>query len=93
MDSYHAHYKAKYRYWPGLLLVLRFVVLLVFDFNFQENCKTNLLEIFWLWIRGGIYTNRYVNVLEVSFVLSLVVLTVVSVSNTSEENQLIVEQT
>ena len=30
MDSYHAPYKAKHRYWPGLLLVLRFALLLVF---------------------------------------------------------------
>ena len=28
MDSYHAPYKAKHRYWPGLLLVLRFSLLL-----------------------------------------------------------------
>ena len=33
MDSYHAPYKAKHRYWPGLLLVLRFVLLLVFALN------------------------------------------------------------
>ena len=26
MDAYHAPYKAKHRYWPGLLLVLRFVL-------------------------------------------------------------------
>ena len=31
----HAPYKAKHRYWPGLLLVLRFVLLLVFAFNHQ----------------------------------------------------------
>ena len=35
MDSYHAPYKAKHRYWPGLLLLLRFVLLLVFAFNHQ----------------------------------------------------------
>ena len=45
MDSYHAPYKAKHHYWPGLLLVLCFVHLLVFDFNFQEDRKTNLLMI------------------------------------------------
>ena len=40
MDSYHAPYKAKHRYkskaskhWPGLLLVLRFILLLVFALN------------------------------------------------------------
>ena len=42
MDAYHAPYKAKHRYWPGLLLVLRFVLLLVFAFNcFQEDQSIN----------------------------------------------------
>ena len=27
LDAYHAPYKAKHRYWPGLLLVLRFLFL------------------------------------------------------------------
>ena len=86
MDSYHAPYKAKHRYWPGLLLVLRFVLLLVFAFNFQEDPKTSLLAILigagnlflWLWIIGGVYTNKYVNILEGSFVLNLIILTVVT---------------
>ena len=86
MDSYHAPYKAKHRYWPGLLLVLRFVLLLVSAFNFQEDPKTSLLAILigagnlflWLWIIGGVYTNKYVNILEGSFVLNLIILTVVT---------------
>ena len=81
MDSYHAPYKAKHRYWPGLLLVFRFILFLVFAFNFQEDPKTNLLAILietgnlflWLWISGGVYTNRYINVLEGSFVLNLII--------------------
>ena len=36
MDSYHAHYKAKRRYWPRLLLVLCFV-LLMFALNPQNQ--------------------------------------------------------
>ena len=86
MDSYHAPYKAKHRYWPGLLLVLRFSLLLVSAFNFQEDPKTSLLAILigagnlflWLWISGGVYTNKYVNILEGSFVLNLIILTVVT---------------
>ena len=35
MDSYHAPYKAKHCYWPGLLLVLWFVLLLVFVIEFN----------------------------------------------------------
>ena len=45
MDSYHAPYKAKQHYWPGLLLVLRCVLLLVFAFNHQQNPNINLLAI------------------------------------------------
>ena len=37
MDSYHAPYKAKHRYWPGLLLVFRFALLLVFAFKFNPQ--------------------------------------------------------
>ena len=102
MDSYHAPYKAQHRYWPGLLLVLRFVSLLVVAFNFQEDPKTNLLAILievgnlflWLWISGGVYTNRCLNVLEGSFALNLIVLTAVTYCvNLFEGNQLIAEYT
>ena len=100
MDSYHAPYKAKHRYWPGLLLVLCFTLLLVFAFNFQEDAKTNLLAILigignlflWLWISGGVYTNKYVNILEGSFVLNLINLTTVTYCvKLFRGNQLIVE--
>ena len=84
MDSYHAPYKAKHRYWPGLLLVLRFVLLLVFAFEFnpQQDTSINLLAIlvvtgilhFWAWISGGVYRNWFLNVLEGSFALNLIIL-------------------
>ena len=65
MDAYHAPYKAKHRYWPGLLLVLRFTLLLVFAFNIQEELSINLLAILvgtgilvvWAWVSGGVYRN------------------------------------
>ena len=100
MDSYHAPYKAKHRYWPELLLVLRVTLLLVFAFNFQEDPKTNLLAILievgnlflWLWISSGVYTNKYVSILECSFVLNLIVLTTVTYCvKLFRGNQLIVE--
>ena len=84
MDSYHAPYKAKHRYWPGLLLVLRFGLLLIFAFNPQQNPSTNLLAIsvgtgtltIWAWISGGIYRNWCLNALEGSFALNLIILVV-----------------
>ena len=85
MDSYHAPYKAKHRYWPGLLLVLRFVFLLVLAIEFspqQDRTNINLLSILvvagilqlWAWISGGVYRNWCLDALEGSFVLNLTIL-------------------
>ena len=82
MDCYHAPYKAKHRYWPGLLLVLRFGLLLIFAFNPQQDPSINLLAIqvgsailqLWAWISGGVYRNWCLNALEGSFALNLIIL-------------------
>ena len=97
MDSYHAPYKAKHRYWPGLLLVLRFVLLLMFALNFQQDPSINLLAILvgvgvlqlWAWISGGVYTKWYLDVLEGLFALNLIILVGATYHiNQSEGNQL-----
>ena len=82
IDSYHAPYKAKHRYWPGLLLVLRFILLLVFAFNPQHDPSVNLLAIqvgvgilhLWAWVGGGVYRNWCLDALEGSFALNLIIL-------------------
>ena len=83
MDSYHAPYKPKHRYWSGLLLVLRFVFLLVFDTSPQQNkANPNLLSILvgtgalqmWAWVSGGVYEKWYLDVLEGSFALNIIIL-------------------
>ena len=82
MDSYHAPYKPKHRYWPGLLLVLRFLLLLVFALNYQRDFNINLLAILlgagvlqlWAWVSGGVYKNWCLDALEGSFVLNLIIL-------------------
>ena len=82
IDSYHAPYKAKHHYWPGLLLVLRFVVLLVFAFSTQEELSINLLAILvgtgilvvWAWVSGGVYRNWCLDGLEGSFALNMIIL-------------------
>ena len=84
MDSYHAPYKPKHRYWPGLLLVLRLVLLLVFALSPQQDPNINLLAIplgtamlqMWAWVSGGVYKNWCLDALEGSFALNLVVLAV-----------------
>ena len=84
LDAYHAPYKAKHRYWPGLLLVLRFVLLLVlaFEFNPQQDTNINLLAILvgsgftavWAWTSGGVYRSWCLDALEGSFALNLIIL-------------------
>ena len=85
MDSYHAPYKAKHRYWPGLLLVLRFVFFLVLAIEFspqQDRTNISLFSILvvagilqlWAWISGGVYKNWCLDALEGSFVLNLTIL-------------------
>ena len=102
MDSYHAPYKAKHRYWPGLLLVLRFVLLLVFAMNPQRDPSINLLVILlgtavlqcWAWVSGGVYKNWCLDALEGSFALNLIVLGVATYhTKLSEGDQLTVGYT
>ena len=69
-------YKAKHRYWHGLLLVLRFALLLVFASNPQQDPSINLLAIqvemlvIWAWMSGGVYRSWYLDALEGSFALN-----------------------
>ena len=102
MDSYHAPYKAKHRYWPGLLLVLRFVLLLVFAFNIQQDPSVNLLAILvgtgmvklWAWVSGGVYKNWCLDALEGSFALNLIIVAAAtSYVDHSQGNQLAVGYT
>ena len=103
MDSYHAPYKAKHCYWPGLLLVLRFVIFLVLAIEFspqQDRTSINLLSILvvagtlqlWTWISGGVYRNWCLDALEGSFVLNLTIVAAVTMYtrslNRSGENRL-----
>ena len=82
MDSYHAPYKAKHRYWHGLLLVLRFFLLLVFALNPLQDPNIKLLAILvgtgilvvWAWVCGGVYRSWCLDALEGSFALNLIIL-------------------
>ena len=102
MDSYHAPYKAKHRYWPGLLLVFRFVLLLVFALNPQQDPSVKLLAILvgtgilqlWAWVSSGLYRNWTLDVLEGLFALNLIILAAATFYvNRSRGDQLLVGYT
>ena len=81
-DAYTGPYKDKHRYWTGLLLLVRGIVLLAFTVNVFGNPATNLLTItittscvlFYLAIMGRIYKNKFLSVLECSFSLNIIIL-------------------
>ena len=82
LDVYHAPYKNKYRYWPGLLLVFRIVIAMS---NALENATsqgsletvnftvmvTVLVTLLWGGSVGGLYKNWLIDVLESSFFVNL----------------------
>ena len=74
--------KQKHFYWPGLLLVLRFVLLLLFAFNRQWNSSINLLAILlrtivlqlWAWVSVGVYKNWCLDAQEGMFAQNVIIL-------------------
>ena len=84
LDAYHAPYKPGYRFWTGLLLLLRCALLLVFAFNVSGDNSINLLVIsstafgiiLGFALSGLAYKSWYLNALELSFILNLGMLAV-----------------
>ena len=84
-DAYTGPYKPKHRYWAGLLLVLRIILVLTFSLNYSNNPAVNLLAIavvalglstYCLHIR--IYKGIFANALEAASLFNLGLLTAVS---------------
>ena len=79
LDTYHAPYKLKHRYWTGWLLLLRCALFLVFAFNISGDGSVNLLAIssgtFGIFVGFAllwkVYKSWYLNALELSFILNL----------------------
>ena len=81
LDNYHAPYQDRHRYWTGLMLLIRVMVLTALAFNFSNNPNQYLLIITtvvvclqsWGWILGvtSVYKKRWVGLLDVSYLLNL----------------------
>ena len=83
-DAYTGPYKLKHRYWTGLLLIVRVTLFLVYSLNsFSDTAvKFNLFItvvcMFVLFthlsLTGGIYKHLMLNLLEISFIMNLGIL-------------------
>ena len=81
-DAYTGPYKTNHRYWTGLLLVIRLVVLIAFSLNRANNPAINLFIIsiisfaliLFLYATRWVYKSIINNCLEITFVLNLGIL-------------------
>ena len=81
LDAYYAPYKRNTRYWTGLMLLVRICLYLCSIIPTTDD-TTNLVTVIPFfaaiavlsWLNGGIYRKLYVNIIEASFILNIVIL-------------------
>ena len=93
LEAYHAPYSEKHRYWTGLMLLVRSILLLIFAFNVFGDpninvlciaCTSAVLHIYHTLFRNGIYKTWPLTILELSFNTNLGILAVATLyTNTS----------
>ena len=79
LDAYHGPYKDKFRYWTGLMLVVRLVLFAIFAGNALGDPQINLFAIIMIvflimiycWNQGNVYKNCILNILESFYMLNL----------------------
>ena len=85
LDAYHAPYTDKHRYWTGLMLLLRFVLLIISAADALGDPSVNLLAIASITAAiltlptifvSRIYKKWSLGLLETSFILNLTILAV-----------------
>ena len=79
LDAHYAPFTCKSRYWPGLLLLVRVSILI--SHILDKNGSTLIIESLLLsgissipLISRPVYEKRYVNILETSFILNIIIL-------------------
>ena len=87
LDAYTGPYKDNYRFWTGLLLLVRFILLLAYACNAQGGASLNvlltgvaascLLTVEWAFM--GIYKKWPLDLLEGSFLLNIGILSAATV--------------
>ena len=78
-DAYTGPYRANHRYWTGLLLLVRIVLLVIFSTNRINTPAVSIFSIAvfsfcllaWLYFTGWIYESLIANCLELIFLLNL----------------------
>lgn len=82
LDAYQAPFKDQYRYWPGVLLMVRVVLCLIFTTNDRNDISVNLLAMIlvlslYCCVANtlSVYKNWTLNVLDNFFLINMIFLT------------------
>ena len=92
LDAYQAPYKDKFRFWTGLMLMVRSILLVGFGLNILGDPDINhLLTVTVLAILLGctwstVYKKTVLNILETSFIINLIILSGWTVYNRHASN-------
>ena len=82
LDAYQGPFKDRFRFWAGLMLVIRNILFVTFAVNTLGDPQINLLVILTVmfcllaltWQLGSVYKNWAMNALETSFILNLAII-------------------
>ena len=94
-DAYTGPYRDNHRYWTGLLLVVRILLLTSFSLNQSNNPSINLFVIIvfttslliWLYFTGWVYKSFLNNCLEVFFLCNLSLTSTAALFELSDNSQ------
>ena len=84
LDAYTGPYKDKYRYWTGLLLIVRLLLTTVFSYTTgtvpqYNNYIIAFISSALLFLSRGVYRNNILNLLEYFYFFNLVWLSLVNI--------------
>ena len=95
IEAYHAPYKPKYRYWTGLLLLIRIALSVAITANVSDDPQYDLLTTgvlvaslitFKVYLGDNIYKNKIIDYLENACYLNLLLLTLVTFYSLNNKN-------
>ena len=94
LDAYQAPYKTRFRFWTGLMLVVRSILLIGFSLNilgdpdFNHLLTVTVLSVLLccIWVTGIVYKNTALSIVEASFILNLLILSGWTIYNRRASN-------
>ncbi len=97
LDSYHAPYKIKTRYWTGFLLIIRCLLYSIFSLNSLGNMNYSLMAIIVSfsilvgisWLYRGLYHSPYADGLEAMLYLNIITISAAALILSGDQKEIV----